>query len=79
VEDRAPAADLLGRRRRHRAPSTTALGWHLLRDQAGRANWDSLPLHGENLFSLAGPPMSDDPTTTAAVQASWEDVLLPAA
>jgi transcriptional regulator GlxA family with amidase domain len=63
-------------------PSTIALVWHLFGDRAGRelaANWDSLPLHGEHLFSLTGPPMSDDPVTTAAVQASWEDVLLPAA
>jgi transcriptional regulator GlxA family with amidase domain len=63
-------------------PSTIALVWHLFGDHAGRelaANWDSLPLHGETLFSLTGPPMIDDPVTTAAVQASWEDVLLPAA
>jgi transcriptional regulator GlxA family with amidase domain len=63
-------------------PSTIALVWHLFGDQAGRelaANWDSLPLHGENLFSLAGPQMSDDAETTSAVQANWEDVLLPAA
>jgi putative intracellular protease/amidase len=62
-------------------PSTIALVWHLFGDQAGRqlaATWDSLPLHGEHLFSLAGPPMSDDPAVTAAVQASWEDALLPA-
>jgi transcriptional regulator GlxA family with amidase domain len=63
-------------------PSTIALVWHLFGDQAGRelaANWDSLPLHGENLFALDGPEMKDDPATKAAVQASWEDVLLPAA
>jgi transcriptional regulator GlxA family with amidase domain len=63
-------------------PSTIALVWQLFGDQAGRelaANWDSLPLHGEQLFSLTGPPMIDDLVTTAAVQASWEDVLLPAA
>jgi putative intracellular protease/amidase len=63
-------------------PSTIALVWHLFGDQAGRelaANWDSLPLHGEQLFALAGPQMSDDSETKAAVQDSWEDVLLPAA
>jgi len=63
-------------------PSTIALIWHLFGDQAGRelaANWDSLPLHGERLFSLVGPQMHDDAHTKAAVQASWEDVLLPAA
>jgi putative intracellular protease/amidase len=63
-------------------PSTIALVWHLFGDRAARAlaaNWDSLALHGEHLFSLTGPPMSDDAATTAAVQASWEDVLLPAA
>jgi transcriptional regulator GlxA family with amidase domain len=62
--------------------STIALVWHLFGDSAARelaADWDSLPLHGENLFSLTGPQMSDDPATTAAVQANWEDVLLPAA
>ena len=63
-------------------PSTIALVWHLFGHQAGRqlaANWDSLPLHGEQLFTLTGPHMHDDPTTMAAVQANWEDILLPAA
>jgi transcriptional regulator GlxA family with amidase domain len=63
-------------------PSTIALVWHLFGDQAARelaANWDTLPLHGERLFSLTGPHMIDDARTAAAVQASWEDVLLPAA
>jgi transcriptional regulator GlxA family with amidase domain len=63
-------------------PSTIALVWHLFGDQAGRelgANWDSLPLHGEHLFALVGPEMKDDARAKAAVQASWEDVLLPAA
>jgi hypothetical protein len=32
-----------------------------------------------HLFVLTGPPMSDHAETTAAVQAAWEDVLLPAA
>ena len=63
-------------------PSAIALAWHLFGDEAGRelaANWDTLPLHGESLFSLVGPEMRDDPDTKAAVQAQWEDVLLPAA
>ena len=63
-------------------PSTIALVWHLFGDQAARelaANWDTLPLHGDQLFSLHGPQMHDDAHTTQAVQASWEDVLLPAA
>jgi cyclohexyl-isocyanide hydratase len=63
-------------------PSTIALIWHLFGDQAGRelaANWDTLPLHGEQLFSLAGPQMNDHPASVHAVQDSWEDVLLPAA
>jgi transcriptional regulator GlxA family with amidase domain len=63
-------------------PSTIALVWHLFGDQAARelaANWDSLPLHGERLFSLTGPLMNDDAAITAIIQFSWEDVLLPAA
>jgi transcriptional regulator GlxA family with amidase domain len=63
-------------------PSTIALVWHLFGDQAARelaANWDSLPLHGERLFALTGPQMIDHAETTAAVEAAWEDVLLPAA
>jgi transcriptional regulator GlxA family with amidase domain len=63
-------------------PSTIALIWHLFGDDAARglaANWDSLPLHGEHLFALAGPVMHDDADTKATVQANWEDVLLPAA
>lgn len=63
-------------------PSTIALVWHLFGDEAGRelaASWDTLPLHGESLFSLIGPEMRDDDETKAAVQARWEDVLLPAA
>jgi putative intracellular protease/amidase len=63
-------------------PSTIALVWHLFGDNAGRelaANWDSLPLHGETLFSLTGPQMTDEAETKAAIQAAWEDVLLPAA
>jgi hypothetical protein len=63
-------------------PSTIALVWHLFGDRAGdelAANWDCLALHGENLFSLAGPQMNDDAETMAALQVTWEDVLLPAA
>jgi transcriptional regulator GlxA family with amidase domain len=60
--------------------STVALVWHLFGDDVARklaANWDSLPLHGEHLFSLVGPVMHDDTVLAAAVQAEWEDVLLP--
>lgn len=63
-------------------PSTIALIWHLFGDQAARelaANWDTLPLHGEHLFSLAGPRMNDHPATLQAAQDTWEDLLLPAA
>jgi putative intracellular protease/amidase len=63
-------------------PSTIALIWHLFGDKAGRqlaVNWDTLPLHGEQLFSLTGPRMNDHATSLQAVQDAWEDLLLPAA
>lgn len=61
-------------------PSTIALVWHLFGDAVGRglaAGWDTLPLHGESLFSLVGPEMHDDEDTKAALQDAWEDVFLP--
>jgi cyclohexyl-isocyanide hydratase len=61
-------------------PSTIALAWHLFGNDTAlqlAANWDSLPLHGEHLFSLVGPVMHDDTAIAAVVQAQWEDVLMP--
>lgn len=63
-------------------PSTIALVWHLFGEERGRdlaAGWDTLPLHGESLFSLVGPAMRDDDLTMSQIQDSWEDVFLPAA
>lgn len=60
-------------------PSTIALVWHLFGDAAGRGlaeAWDTLPLHGEGLFSLDGPVMRDDPETVRRVQDTLEDLLL---
>jgi hypothetical protein len=41
------------------------------------AGWDTLPLHGEALFSKLGPEMHDDAAIAAGLQAQWEDVFLP--
>ncbi len=63
-------------------PSTIALVWHLFGDAAGRglaAGWDTLPLHGESLFSLDGPVMKDDEQVKSQLQDPWEDVFLPTA
>lgn len=62
-------------------PSTIALVWHLFGEAAGRglaAGWDTLPLHGDSLFSLTGPVMHDDEAVKRGLQDSWEDVFLPA-
>ena len=62
-------------------PSTIALVWHLFGETAGRAlaaGWDTLPLHGESLFSLVGPAMKDDEQVKAKLQDAWENVFLPA-
>jgi hypothetical protein len=58
-------------------PSTIALIWHLFGDHAARAlaaSWDTLPLHGEQLFSLAGPQMNDHAASLQAVQDTWEEL-----
>src|SRR5262245_34562582 len=62
--------------------STIALVAHLFGEPHARdlaANWDSLPLHVESLFSLVGPAMADDSRIMRAVQDQWEHVFLPAA
>jgi transcriptional regulator GlxA family with amidase domain len=62
--------------------STIALVSHLFGEAHARelaANWDTLPLHGESLFSLVGPAMADEEQTVRAVQDRWENVFLPAA
>ena len=62
-------------------PSTIALVWHLFGDAAGRglaAGWDTVPLHGESLFSLVGPVMNDDEAVKRHLQDSWEEVFLSA-
>ena len=41
------------------------------------AGWDTLPLHGEALFSKLGPTMRDDADTASALQDQWENVFLP--
>lgn len=62
-------------------PSTIALAWHLFGDAVGRGlaeGWDTLAVHGDELFSLDGPVMRDDPETVGRVQDTLEDLLLPA-
>jgi len=61
-------------------PGTIALVTELFGEQQGRAlaaGWDTLPLHGEALFSALGPVMSDDAELASALQDQWENVFLP--
>ena len=61
-------------------PSTIALVWHLFGDRRAReaaAMWDTLPLHGESLFSLVGPRLSDDAAIAGALQDQYEMMLVP--
>lgn len=61
-------------------PSTIALVWHLFGAELARdlaATWDTLPLHGDRLFSLVGPALADDETVKHALQDAWEKVFLP--
>jgi putative intracellular protease/amidase len=61
-------------------PGTIALVAELFGEQQARqlaAGWDTLPLHGEALFSKLGPEMRDDPAIAAGLQDQWEDVFLP--
>ena len=61
-------------------PSTIALVRELFGEQQARelaAGWDTLPLHGDALFSAAGPVMRDDATVAAGLQDQWENVFLP--
>lgn len=61
-------------------PSTIALVWHLFGEAAARdlaASWDTLPLHGDKLFSLVGPVMADDDVIKAKLQDTWEMVFVP--
>jgi len=43
------------------------------------ADWDSLPYHGEELFSSEGPALLDRPEVAGKLQDAWENVFLPAA
>jgi putative intracellular protease/amidase len=61
-------------------PSTIALVTQLFGEARGRelaAGWDTLPLHGESLFSRVGPEMRDDASISGGLQDRWEDVFLP--
>ncbi len=61
-------------------PSTIALVWKLFGEAAARnlaAAWDSLPLHGNSLFSNNGPVMADAPASMEAVQTQFELLFLP--
>ena len=61
-------------------PSTIALFWHVFGENQARdlaATWDGLPLHGESLFSLVGPALSDNENAKSQLQNRWEKVLLP--
>ena len=61
-------------------PGTIALVSELFGEQQARelaAGWDTLPLHGEALFSRLGPEMRDDPAISAGLQDQWENVFLP--
>jgi transcriptional regulator GlxA family with amidase domain len=61
-------------------PSTIALVWHLFGEEKARdlaAAWDSLPLHGERLFSLVGPVLVDDEAAKRRLQDTWENLFLP--
>src|SRR5215468_200578 len=63
-------------------PSTIALVAQLFGEAEARelaAAWDSLPLHGESLFSTEGPVLTDRPDIAGKLQDAWEDVFLPAA
>jgi transcriptional regulator GlxA family with amidase domain len=62
-------------------PGTIALVSELFGESQARelaAGWDTLPLHGEALFSRSGPAMRDDAATAAGLQDQWENVFLPA-
>jgi transcriptional regulator GlxA family with amidase domain len=61
-------------------PSTIALVWHLFGEDKARdlaATWDTLPLHGESLFSLLGPALRDDEAAKRTLQDTWENMFLP--
>ena len=61
-------------------PSTIALVSELFGAEQGRelaAGWDTLPLHGDALFSPLGPQMRDDANIAQGLQEQWENVFLP--
>lgn len=61
-------------------PGTMALVTELFGEAQARelaAGWDTLPLHGDALFSKLGPEMNDDPATAAGLQDQWENLFLP--
>lgn len=61
-------------------PSTIALVSELFGREQGRAlaaGWDTLPLHGDSLFSPVGPVMRDEPSIASSLQDQWENVFLP--
>ncbi|MCF6133144.1 DJ-1/PfpI family protein [Flavobacterium wongokense] len=61
-------------------PSTIALVWKLFGEEAAKglsAAWDSLPLHGNSLFSADGPVMNDIPELLSGVQDQFEMIFLP--
>lgn len=63
-------------------PSTIALVWKLIGEERGHAlaaGWDTLPLHGEALFSTEGPRMNDIAEIASGLQDQWENVFLPPA
>ena len=63
-------------------PGTIALVTALFGEAQGRelaASWDTLPLHGEALFSKLGPEMRDDATIAVGLQDQWENDFLPQA
>jgi putative intracellular protease/amidase len=61
-------------------PSTMALVWHLFGDEKARGQasaWDTIPLHGETVFSLVGPELVDDPQTASSLQDQYEMMFVP--
>src|SRR5262249_15938813 len=55
-------------------PSTIALAWQLFCEDVARdmaTTWDTLPLHGESLFSLEGPRLADDAEPVRKLQDTW--------
>ena len=61
-------------------PGTIALVSELFGEQQARelaAGWDTLPLHGEVLFSKQGLEMHDDAGIATGLQDQWENVFLP--